>query len=251
MILNKLSSYEGKYNWKTDKTECYDEYGIYVGGFYYELKCDVCGEIFTDKKPLKKYCSAECAIKGNNKRRKERKAVYREKECEYCNKPFKPKRVDTKFCSNKCRQAAYRGKEEQKIQTTLYVIEITKNMSLAIETLKNNNIKCVIDPFLHGGYHDSDGHSISKEAVKLALLQAGIKHKNISSLSSFRIGGEEKYEQYLKEKIDFSKFSKIINKFDRTALICYSMFENERDCYLRILPLAIKESGEYREIIHL
>jgi predicted nucleic acid-binding Zn ribbon protein len=250
MILNKLQSYEGKYNWKTDKTECYDEYGIYVGGFYYELKCDICGKIFTDKKPLKKYCSAECAIKGNNKRRKERKATYREKECESCSSPFKPKRVDAKFCSNKCRQTAHRGKEEQEVQTTLYVIEIITDISNVVDILKSNNIKCVIDPCIKCGYHSSGMYSISKESVKLSLLQVGIKYKNIPSLDKFCARGA-KYEDYLKECIDFSKLKNIINKSDKTALICYGIGEDSRKCYLVDLPVVMKECGEYQEIVHL
>jgi hypothetical protein len=96
----------------------YDEYGKYVGGYHYEMKCDVCGKTYISPTKLKKkYCSDICAAKGNSRVKYAKKKAKREesredKKCPCCDKVFSPKRTDSVFCSIACKQAAYRERKK-------------------------------------------------------------------------------------------------------------------------------------------
>lgn len=93
MIIERNPNYEGgNFNYQTGETKCYSHYGIYSGGYFYEIQCDVCSKIFLSDRP-KKYCCKECAIKANSELRKKQKAEHRNKVCEHCNKPLDRKSV--------------------------------------------------------------------------------------------------------------------------------------------------------------
>lgn len=258
MILNKIPSYEGKLSTKTWKEECYDEFGNYIGKWYYEIQCDVCGKIFTDKKPLKKYCSPECSMKENNKRRKERKAKYRDKICEYCNKQFTPKRNDTKFCSDACRQAMYRGKDEIVKDRIIYTVGANWN----IEMLKNNGIKCMIDT--------NDRRFTNQEVYKALLAQNGIKYRFAEVLNdrytysnhgrsgirsdyiSKKITDKEYEDYYIKnteERINIKLVLDVINKYGKTVFLCDDDKEDVK--YRYILTEFIKKTGDFDNVINL
>lgn len=74
----------------------------------YVCHCWHCGQQFSAKYPLAKWCSYRCCNDAYVERRRERRRIARQKTCAECGVDFEASRKDAKYCTLKCKQKAYR-----------------------------------------------------------------------------------------------------------------------------------------------
>ena len=69
--------------------------------------CAYCGKEFQTESRVKKYCSKDCQVKKNNRKRKPH-----DKKCLYCGQIFTPDRQRALYCSTACRITADRERKK-------------------------------------------------------------------------------------------------------------------------------------------
>jgi hypothetical protein len=87
---------------------------------YKNLICEKCGKEFAPLGPRQKYCSYECGLKKNWRKKESDIPVVKvknnrghgliaSKNCQYCHKEYKPSGNSQRYCSDSCNAAAKSG----------------------------------------------------------------------------------------------------------------------------------------------
>jgi len=200
--------------------------------------------------------------------------------CQYCGEQFSPIRISRKFCTDKCKQAAYRTRLEEKESCKLYTIGTDgRQLPDFIEILKENGIKNLLDIRKF-----ADGAIFNKDYLKYFLGNGGItythnKKLNPDSVSWYyrnEISTSDSESLYKKSisQLDINKLAKKLKARGKTVLLgsikepigerhgiknirlsnqplSQVNYTFKVECPRRILADILKETGEFKEIIHL
>ena len=85
---------------------------LYNEGIMYDLSCSDCGEVFTSKRPDKRYCSYRCQSRVGRRRRGEQSDITKAgRDCPQCGNHFDiaPPSTNQRYCSENCSRDAARN----------------------------------------------------------------------------------------------------------------------------------------------
>lgn len=154
------------------------------------------------------------------------------------------------------------------LNNTLYTIGYEgKELPAFIECLKNNGIEYLLD--VRFSVESSFKPDFSKAILSRELERAKIKYIHKKELgvphewqNPYKDGGipsecfEKYYRWHLAKELDFSVVLNEIKESGKTALMCYEKYatvkrDQKINCHRSILATRLRETGEFKEVIHL
>lgn len=174
------------------------------------------------------------------------------------------------ICNNKIErnEAEVRKAKKCFLNNTIYTIGYEgKELKEFIELLKSNGIEYLLDVrfSVESQYKPDFSKAILSrelERVKIHYIhkkELGVPHE---LQNPYKDGGipfecfEKYYRWHLTKEVEFSKVLNEIKESGKTALMCYEKYATEKrdqkiSCHRSILATRLRETGEFKEVIHL